>query len=272
LYDNSIKKHILAVCGSPLVLAEIKAELNGHFDVSIASSPESAVEFLEKYGASAVVVYIDAASETDFSEYSGIIEYAKTKRNVPVVFLAERDDARDEIGAFEAGASDYAIRRHSDSKALIRRINLRIGETGEYGCSREADSTASVLSGKTVLIAEDVEINREIIYSLLSDIEGLALDFALNGKEAVAKFTENPCRYSLILMDVNMPEMDGLAATKAIRGLKSGIARDIPIIAMTAYVHIDEIKHCLKSGMNDFIKKPMSYDDLFGIIAKHCLR
>lgn len=270
VYDYTKKWHILAVCGIPSVLAEVKAELSGHFDVGIAPSVGSAVAFLEKYEAQAVIVCLEDTREgsgRDFSRYFPLIERAKGC-NIPVIFLAEKDNADDEANAFASGASDYAVRRHGGAKALINRVNLRIHE--ESDDESDADGTASILSGKTILVAEDVELNREIIYELLSDVDGLVLEFAENGKEAVEKFSREPGRYSLILMDVNMPVMDGLEASKTIRSLKCEKSKDIPIIAMTAYVSRDEITDCLKSGMDDFVKKPMSYGDLFDIIAKHC--
>jgi len=271
VYDYTKKRHILAVCGIPLVLAEIKADLSGHFDVGIASSVGLAVAFLEKYGADAILIYLESAHEghdRDFARFAPLIERAKS-RNIPMIFLGEKDDVEDEANSFDCGAADYAVRRHGDAKALTNRINLRIRDGDDDG-ECEQVGTASILSGKTILVAEDVELNREIIYALLSDIEGLVLEFAENGKEAVDKFSDDPCRYSLVLMDVNMPVMDGLDASKIIRSLKCENSKNIPIIAMTAYVNQDEITSCLKCGMDDFVKKPMSYGDLFDIIVKHC--
>jgi len=270
VYDYTKKRHILAVCGIPLVLAEIKADLSGHFDVGIASSVGLAVAFLEKYGADAIILYLEEMREShgrDFARFLPLIDHAKGC-NIPLIFLGEKDDVEDEANSFDCGAADYAVRRRGDAKALTNRINLRIQEQSGGEC--DPGGTASILSGKTILVAEDVELNREIIYALLSDIEGLVLDFAENGKEAVEKFTSDPCRYSLVLMDVNMPVMDGLDASKIIRSLKCENSKDIPIIAMTAYINQEEITSCLKSGMDDFVKKPMSYGDLFDIIAKHC--
>jgi len=255
------KRHIIAVCGSPLILAEIKAELNGCFDVSIYQNAESAFPFLDKYGASAIVFCSADAHEKDFPELSSVVAHVK-QAGIPVIFLTEKDDENDEVKVFEAGAADYAIMRHGGSKALISRINLRIGLA-----ERENRDNSGA---KTILIAEDVELNREIIRSILSEAGGLTLEFAVNGSEAVNKFEKEPTRFSLILMDVNMPVMDGLTAARTIRSLKCENSKDIPIIAMTAYINHEEINECLKSGMDDFIKKPMSYEDLSEIIAKHC--
>jgi len=120
----------------------------------------------------------------------------------------------------------------------------------------------------TLLIAEDVEINREIIGAFL-DRTGVSIDFAETGKTAVSMFSETPDKYNLILMDVNMPEIDGYEATRQIRALDLARAKSIPIIAMTANVFRDDVETCIESGMNDHIGKPIDADTLFGILDKY---
>jgi CheY-like chemotaxis protein len=110
--------------------------------------------------------------------------------------------------------------------------------------------------GHTILIAEDIEINRVIVKALLEDT-GISIDFAENGKEAVAMFTDHPDKYSLILMDIHMPEMDGYEATRSIRSFDHGAAWKIPIIAMTANVFKEDIEKCFSCGMNDHLGKPI---------------
>jgi CheY-like chemotaxis protein len=122
--------------------------------------------------------------------------------------------------------------------------------------------------GYTILAAEDVEINREILAALLEET-GISIDFVENGKAAVSKFTENPDRYSLILMDVHMPELDGYEATRTIRALELARAKNIHIIAMTADVFKEDIEKCISAGMNDHIGKPVSQDDLRGKIKQY---
>ncbi|GHV48076.1 hypothetical protein FACS1894204_12090 [Synergistales bacterium] len=90
----------------------------------------------------------------------------------------------------------------------------------------------------------------------------MEIDCAENGAEAVKMFSDNPDKYSLIFMDMQMPEMDGLEATRRIRALDIGRAREIPIIAMTANVFREDIEMCIKEGMNDHIGKPIDLDDV----------
>ena len=120
----------------------------------------------------------------------------------------------------------------------------------------------------TLLVAEDIDINREIISAVLGET-GVSVDMAENGIIAVSMFKERPEKYDLILMDVNMPEMDGYAATREIRALDSEHAGNIPIIAMTANVFKEDIEKSLDSGMNDHTGKPIDTDAFLRKLNKY---
>jgi signal transduction histidine kinase/CheY-like chemotaxis protein len=126
--------------------------------------------------------------------------------------------------------------------------------------------------GYRVLLAEDVEINREIVVALLEPTL-LKIDCAVDGKEAVQMFSETPGKYDLIFMDVQMPEMDGYEATRAIRALeaeKRSASKTltgppppmIPIIAMTANVFKEDIERCLEAGMDSHVGKPLNLEEV----------
>ncbi|MDR2597465.1 MAG: response regulator [Treponema sp.] len=112
------------------------------------------------------------------------------------------------------------------------------------------------LQGYTILAAEDMDFNREVLAKYLEKT-GVTIDFAENGKICVDKFKENPDKYCLIFMDINMPEMTGDEATKVIRALDFPKAKEIPIVAMTADVFKEDVEKCLSIGMNDHISKPI---------------
>ena len=111
-------------------------------------------------------------------------------------------------------------------------------------------------SGVSIILAEDVDINREIFITLLEDTQ-ISVEVAENGLIAVEKFKGNPDKYDLIVMDIQMPEMDGFQATRTIRALDIPRAKTIPIIAMTANAFKEDVDQCLESGMNDHLAKPI---------------
>jgi len=277
LINHQEKKHILIISEEPRVLAELKSELTDHFDISITATSTAALAAMEIYEMSAIVIYIYENRKMAFSIFTEIFGFAKSK-NIPITFLTERGNDDDENTAFAMGAVDYSAKRPGTADALINRIKLRINSSenekklisSNEGLSSGENAPEMVLVNKTILVADDVELNRDIIKTVLSGIEGLTVEFASNGKEAVDKFSKAPNLYSLILMDVQMPVMDGLEATRAIRRLSCENAREIPIIAVTASADEKEIELCLRAGMNDILVKPVSYENIIAVAAGHC--
>ena len=127
------------------------------------------------------------------------------------------------------------------------------GKTREQAEERKAAD----LSHVRALLAEDVTINQEIFIALLENTK-MRIDIAENGKVAVEKIKADPTGYDIIIMDVQMPEMDGYEATRAIRKLKKGNA--IPIVAMSANAFREDVEKCLECGMNDHLAKPIDVD------------
>ncbi|MDR2742198.1 MAG: response regulator [Treponema sp.] len=129
------------------------------------------------------------------------------------------------------------------------------------GSVRPPVNIAGCLKGYRILLAEDIEINREIVLSVLEPT-GAVVDHAENGREAFETFAATPENYDLILMDIQMPEMGGYEATRLIRTVGIQKAKTIPIIAMTANVFREDIEQCLAAGMNDHLGKPLNFNEL----------
>ena len=124
-------------------------------------------------------------------------------------------------------------------------------------------------AGRRVLLAEDIEINREVLCAMLEPT-GLTIDCAENGAAAVEHLRKAPGNYyDMIFMDLQMPEMDGIEATRLIRGMDVPGAKTIPIVAMTANVFREDIALCMEAGMDGHLGKPLELKEVLDALRKH---
>ena len=183
-----------------------------------------------------------------------------------VIIFSSADWSAIEDEAHEAGVERFL------SKPLFRSsVEELICECAGRGKATEAaceTGESEDFTGRTVLLAEDLEINREIVTALLEPT-GVSVEWAEDGARALAMFGADPERYDMILMDVQMPEMDGCEATRRIRGMGAPRAGEVPIIAMTANVFREDIDRCLESGMNGHVGKPIDFDELIASLKKY---
>jgi PAS domain S-box-containing protein len=186
---------------------------------------------------------------------AGQLKAIEPDRNKTVAIMVTSIDWGDiEESARDAGV-DRFLPKPLFPSAIAEIINDFLGVVGQQ-VDEAAENSPVVFRGKHILLAEDVEINREIVQALLQPT-GLEIDCAENGIEAVRMFRETPERYDLIFMDVQMPEMDGYEATRRIRVLDIPKAKTIPIVAMSASVFREDIEKARASGMNSHIGKPL---------------
>jgi len=184
-----------------------------------------------------------------------------------IIILMATEKAWTEVQetALQSGVSKHLVKPLLPSAAFNMVVELIGGSAvlpiGSQGVQRD-------WSGKCILLAEDLEINREIIFAILEDT-GVTIECAENGVIAVEMFTAAPDRYDLILTDIQMPEMDGLEATRLIRGSGVPAATKIPIIAMTANAFKEDVRRCIAAGMNDHIAKPIDLDEMMERLGKY---
>ncbi|MDR2179340.1 MAG: response regulator [Synergistaceae bacterium] len=167
------------------------------------------------------------------------------------------------------GSSIHVESREGEGSKFAFQVWFDVDKSGSAKDALSAEQAVAMdLSGRKILIVDDVEINREIIMSLLEET-GVSCECAVNGQEAVDLFSASQeGYYALILMDVQMPVMDGCEATRRIRALPRPDARKIPILAMTANVFKEDLQMVVEAGMNGHISKPVEYDVAIGVIEQ----
>ena len=178
---------------------------------------------------------------------------AEVRAPIPILLTSAYDWSDIEEEAKEAGANGF-IGKPLFRSGLYEKINEVLG-TGVK--ATEPADDYSDLAGMNILIAEDNDINWEIISTILGML-GVTSERAENGRICVNRMAEAAeGSYDLIFMDVQMPEMNGLDATRQIRKLDNRWAASIPIIAMTADAFSENVAECLQAGMNGHIAKPI---------------
>ena len=187
--------------------------------------------------------------------------------DTPIIILTAYDWSDIEVEAKAAGVTAFCSKPMflSDLRETLMSTlgQKRTDATQELLPEKEED-----FKGRTILLVEDNELNREIALEILSEC-GFQIDTAENGAVAVEKIrTSAPGRYDLVLMDVQMPVMDGYTATRQIRALEDPALAGIPILAMTANAFDEDRRNALASGMNGFLSKPIMVGDLVQELRK----
>ena len=177
-------------------------------------------------------------------------------RDIPILVLTSYDWPGIEDEAVEAGV-DAFLPKPFFLTSFRQRIDAMINRNQEPEQSAERKEEQSILKGMHILVAEDNEINAEILGELL-DMAGASCDIYENGQLAVEAFERSvPGQYQLVLMDVQMPVMNGYKATRAIRDSGHPLAMKILVIAMTANAFAEDIRDALEAGMNAHVAKPI---------------
>ena len=187
--------------------------------------------------------------------------------DTPIIILTAYDWSDIEVEAKAAGVTAFCSKPMFMSD-LRETLMSALGQKPADAVQRLLPEKNADFKGKHILLVEDNELNREIAQEILQEY-GFLVDTAENGAVAVEKVsTAAPGSYDLVLMDVQMPIMDGYTATRKIRALDDPARAKLPIIAMTANAFDEDRRNALESGMNGFLSKPIVIDDLVQELRK----
>ena len=196
--------------------------------------------------------------DMDGVETTGRIRQAVGDESAVIILTAYRwDDVAEE--ATKAGVDSFLPKPLFAGAVLEEFKSARRKKSAAI----EKGKVKAELKGRRVLLAEDMEVNAEIMIMVLQ-MRGIETDHAVNGKVAVEKFASHPAGYyDAVLMDMRMPEMDGLEATRTIRAMDREDAKEIPVIALTANAFDEDVQRSLQAGLNAHLSKPVQPETLF---------
>jgi len=200
----------------------------------------------------------------------------RTAEDTVIVMISSEDCSAIEDEAKKAGVDKF-MSKPLFASTIAEIINECFGIDEDQSKEKQTDING-IFAGHRVMLVEDMEINREVVMALLEPTQ-LDIDCAENGTEAVRMFKENPDKYALIFMDIQMPEMDGYEATRRIRVIEAELdekkqterTKGVPIIAMTANVFREDIEKCLDAGMDDHVGKPIDFEEVMEKLRNYLL-
>ncbi len=272
--DKLKKLRVLVVEDNPNVLDIMEKLLNFYgFRIETAQSAEQALEIYEKSitGEQFDLIIMDFK----LSGMDGITASEKIKKDTrvkapPIIIISGYIREKDIRRTREAGIESYLTKPVKQSLLISTILEI----FGHKTTSTEKENTYLIsleeFPDVRVLLVEDHPINRRVVSEILKTA-GISTDSAVNGFEAVDAIMNN--NYNAVLMDVQMPEMDGIEATKAIRELETRNPKpETPIIAMTAHAMSGDRDRCIDAGMNDYISKPVNRKELFIALRRNISR
>jgi signal transduction histidine kinase/CheY-like chemotaxis protein len=257
------------------------------FACDTAASGEEALEKVRRNGPYTIYFVDWKLPGLNGIEFSRKIREQYSEKSPPIIIMISATEWNlIEANARSAGVDKFLPKPLFPSQ-VIDCINECLGIDKLRIAEKTKGAEVDSFKGDCILLAEDVDINREIVLTMLEPTQ-ITLDCVENGAEALKRYTEDPLRYRMIFMDVQMPEMDGYEATRRIRafeeeqrkkapelsgetaGIPAGIPPGgIPIIAMTANVFREDVEKCLESGMNGHVGKPLDFEEVLGQLRRY---
>ena len=255
--------HVLVVDDDPIACEHARLVMNeAGINTDIATAGTEALEMLEichtKHEPYNLVLLDWKMPEMDGIDVAKEIRKRYSNETTVIILTAYNwDEIMDE--ALHIGVDSFLAKPLFASSVIDEFMRIARHNSMNIGGEKKRAS----LEGKTILLAEDILINAEIVKEILG-IRGAKVEHAENGKIALEMFEQSePGYYDAVLMDVRMPEMDGLEATGAIRALNRADAKTVPIIAMTANAFDEDVQRSLQAGMNAHLSKPVEADQLY---------
>lgn len=268
---------VLAVDDDPVSLTAVK-ELLENFGMHVVTEldPLQGMEMLQRAdddGEPFQLGVIDwRMPGMDGVEMTRRIKDSHTLKHIPaLIMLSAYGWGGITLRAESAGVDAFLHKPINESVLLDTIMNLLRPQEVRGGTASDKETSAddSGLSGIPVLLVEDNIVNQQVAREILGEA-GMLVTVADNGQQAVELLRQSPdmAPFAMILMDLQMPVMDGYEATRRVRASDARWAQDIPIIAMTAHSWANEAQSCLKAGMNDHVGKPIDVDDMFDTLRR----
>ncbi len=241
-------------------------------DVACVSSPLKALDvFTDRAGSDSAFDIV--ITDWRMPELDGVELIKRIKAvpdTTPAIFLVSAHGSPEAMRQSDKLGLAGFLAKPINTSLLIDAIAEHFVGGGDSKTAPQKDrlggfGARDAIHGLKVLLVEDNSINQQVATGILDEV-GVKADVADNGKIAFERMRDNPAGIDIVLMDLQMPEMDGYEATRQIRALPG--MEDIPIIAMTAHAMAEERDACLRAGMNDHISKPIDADKLFETLAK----
>ncbi len=263
-------KRILVVDDEKYLVELMREILESHgFSVVSANRPSEALHILREETipvSSFDLILLDLMlPEQDGISTAKIIRGERRLRDIPIIILTGMGTDLEEQRARQAGVNGF-LRKPVSRILLLNSINDILGEAmnGQPTNGRvDEGEAAKVLRGKKILLVEDNKFNQMVAQEVLANA-GMIVVVANNGREALAMLDDE---VAAVLMDVQMPEMDGYEATRAIRQ-EERFAK-LPIIAMTAHAMSGDRETCLAAGMDNYVAKPFEPEEIFAMLARY---
>ena len=277
-YELSIREidwknlRVLVVDDNNGILGYMKSFVERHGAIcDTAGCGIDALKIAKRNGAYDIYFVDWKMADIDALQLTKGLKAIEPKKNKTVITMISSITWGDiEESAKKAGVDQFLPKPLFPS-AITETINDFLG-VAQQQIVKTVENSLDVFRGKRILVTEDVEINREIVLTLLEPTH-VEIDCVETGMEALNLFMEMPDKYDMIFMDIQMPGIDGYETTQRIRAFEQSLGRSdrVPIIAMTANVYREDIEKCLAAGMNDHIGKPVDFNEVLEKLRHYLL-